>query len=281
MEKGLGPASFASKTDMGRVRTHNEDAVCVLAAPEHGYLLALLADGMGGHNAGEIASSMTVSILREALEPVLPPLLQAMPEKLPEGGAAEVLELLRDAVSLANFNVFQAAQADQGCWGMGTTLMMALLFRDRVLLAHVGDSRAYSFRGGRLVQLTRDHSMLQEQIDAGLLSPSLAQFAQHKNVITRAIGVELRVDADMDELVTQAGDIYLLCSDGLSDMLEADRIAAILAANADDAQAACDALVDAANAMGGRDNVSVVLLKTGSGSPQKEGWFASFRSWFG
>ncbi len=249
--------AFSSLTDSGIVRQHNEDSIAVHALPDHSAGLAILADGMGGHNAGEVASAMAIEVLLDALADQLPHILQiSWPD-----GADMLRQRIVDSVKLANWKIFDAACDNEAYVGMGTTLVMALFHHEKVTIAHVGDSRVYRLRDGQLQQLTQDHSVLQEQIDAGLISQEEAQYSQNKNVITRALGVEPEVLVDIYEVSSQHGDLYLLCSDGLSDMLLPQEIAADLIRLKQNRELTCQSLIDHANALGGRDNISVILAE--------------------
>lgn len=265
---------FAAKTDTGLVRAHNEDAVEISEV----YKAAVLADGMGGYNAGEIASGIATTVFRAALEQQL----QQVQEKSRSASSKSLQRLVVDSVTAANEQILEVARIQPQYSGMGTTLVAALFHHDRVIVAHVGDSRAYRFRHGQLTQITRDHSQLQEQIDAGLVSPEWARFAPNKNLITRALGVAAHVDVEVNDYQTEGGDIYLLCSDGLSDMLASEQMSAMLADNDTDLELLCSSLVQAANDNGGRDNISVILAKIESSMPAPKGWWerlaASFKS---
>lgn len=241
------PCAFHALTDTGRVRPHNEDSVAVV--PEAG--LAVLADGMGGYKAGEVASRMTAQLIAHQLGGWL-----LSPDASPQGLQQAVL----DSIASANRSVFEASCHYQQFQGMGTTLVVAVFHDRRLLVAHVGDSRLYRLRQGQLTPLTRDHSWLQQQIDAGLLDPALAHLSQHRNLVTRAVGVGPAVQAEISEMDMAPGDTYLLCSDGLHDMLSADEMAAILRREAGLPMAA-QALLQAANQAGGLDNISLVLVQ--------------------
>lgn len=242
---------FAVKTDTGLVRAHNEDAVEINV--EH--KIAVLADGMGGYNAGEVASGIATSVFMATLE-------QRLQQQRRGRLTGKFLQgLMVEAATLANAQILEAARIQPQFSGMGTTLVAALFHHDRIVLAHIGDSRAYRFRQGSLQQLTRDHSQLQEQIDAGLVSPEWARFAPNKNLITRALGVAPQIDVDVNDYPTENDDIYLLCSDGLSDMLSHEQMIDILKSNYSNLDLSCRTLVEAANNNGGRDNTSVVLAK--------------------
>lgn len=187
--------------------------------------------------------------------------------------------LLHQAVSAANLAILDASGKEPDYNGMGTTVVAALFHDDTVTIAHVGDSRAYRLRDQQLQQITRDHSLLQEQLDAGLLTQEQAQFAQHKNLITRAVGVDPQLEADISAFEVMPGDCYLLCSDGLSDMLSDARIAEILGACGADIHTAVRDLVAQANEMGGRDNISVILIRAALANPGKNDLIGRFRHW--
>jgi protein phosphatase len=234
-------------TDPGRVRGNNEDAFAVDV--EAGLLV--LADGMGGYNAGEIASQMLVTFLRDELGAWLKQASAAPPEAV--GQAIEI------CVDNANRAIFDTAENNPRMAGMGTTLVVAVVRPEGLWVGHIGDSRAYRWRGGRhLVQITRDHSLLQEQIDAGLLTPEQAANALHKNLVTRAVGVEPRTELELHCHPWQPDDLLILCSDGLSDMVRDPDIAALCERHTE-LPALAEALVEKANAQGGRDNITVVL----------------------
>lgn len=232
-------------TDPGRVRAQNEDALAY--SPEHGY--AILADGMGGYNAGEVASGTAVAVMVDILD-----------EKLAAGHESP-RHLLADAVQSANAEVFRSALSRPEYQGMGTTLVAAMFKRGRLLVAHVGDSRLYRLRGGMLVRMTNDHSVVQEQLNAGMLDAQAAALSPDRHLLTRALGVEPQVSADIAEHPVQRDDLYLLCSDGLTDMLADPEIAALLVSQGQGLEAACRQLVQTANERGGHDNISVLLVR--------------------
>ena len=243
---------FVALSDMGRLRNNNEDSV--LAVPEHG--LVVLADGMGGHNAGEVASRMAVTMIAKELG-----------EWLPGNSGASMRELRRAmavSVDVANRNIFEAANTNADYHGMGTTLVMAVVHQGEMVLGHAGDSRAYLWQNFELKQLTRDHSLLQEQIDSGLITLAEAAMSSNHNLVTRALGVEDLVLLDVQHRPLEAGDLYLLCSDGLTDMLDDSEIADELAKNAMlSTEMRAQRLIDLANEHGGRDNISVALIQVG------------------
>jgi len=238
---------YFSLSDIGSVRDNNEDAVAL--DTEHD--IAVLADGMGGYNAGEVASAMATTFIKTELA-------RWMADGGMEANVRELKRAMEVCTDNANRSIFNAANANPQYAGMGTTLVMGVFQDARALIGHVGDSRCYRLRAGSFAQLTRDHSLLQEQIDAGLIAPEMARFATHKNLVTRALGVEDTVVLELNEYRVEEGDLYLLCSDGLSDMMTDERIAAILVTAGTLAEKA-QALVDGANDSGGRDNISVIL----------------------
>ena len=213
------PVEFHSVTDTGRARSNNEDSVAIDEASS----LAVLADGMGGYNAGEVASGMATSFIRAELG-------RWLQEASGNAGDTDVRRAMDICVDNANRAIFNAANSNPQYAGMGTTLVVAVFRDSRLLLGHVGDSRAYRLRAGRLLQLTRDHSLLQEQIDAGLITAEQAAFSANKNLVTRAVGVEDTVLLETHLHEVQIGDVYLLCSDGLSDMLDEAALTQLLQA---------------------------------------------------
>lgn len=275
MANNLG-LEYASKTDIGRVRSQNEDAIAL--SPSHGF--AVIADGMGGYSAGEVASDIATAVFKASMERGLDQ-LQDPPLDIFTKREEQIQQLMVESVKRANSAVLQAALNEPKYHGMGTTLVAALFHSNRITVAHVGDSRAYRFRQGELVQITRDHSLLQEQIDAGLIAPEWARFVPNKNLVTRAVGVDPEIEVEVQEHPTQAGDIYLLCSDGLSEMLSVQEIRDILLSFGDMLDHACEALVERANVNGGLDNTSAVLIKVQSGGPKKKGVLGRIRSWLG
>lgn len=237
-------------TDTGLRRGNNEDSIYIYCDAGEG--LAIVADGMGGHNAGEVASALAVSTLREALVPALDEAAAA-----PTGLESRV----RAAVERANQEIFEGAQQDPKCAGMGTTLAVAIFYPAGVLLTHVGDSRIYRLRGGTLEPLTADHSLVQELLDSGFLSPDEASRSQNRNMITRALGIADTVEIDFRTLATEPGDLYLLCSDGLTDLVAETDIEQLLVERGESLESAVPALIQRANERGGVDNISVILAR--------------------
>jgi len=250
------PLDCAVLSHKGMVRTHNEDAVFVDAAAG----IAVLADGMGGYNAGEVASGIAVDTVSNGMLPELKSDRELSKVDIASGLTHAAL-LLQQKIAVANKGIYEAAQARPECAGMGTTLVSLVFCGNRVSIGHIGDSRCYRLRGDKFEQLTRDHSLLQEQIDGGQLTPEQARFSLNKNLVTRALGIEAIVPADIVEYRAEADDIYLLNSDGLTDMVEPAVVQSIIVKSRDNLTAAAKELVDTANQNGGRDNISVVLVR--------------------
>lgn len=245
---------FCHRSDTGLLRSNNEDSVLLDEATG----LAVLADGMGGYNAGEVASGMATSQVGQELG-------RWLAENGQHATARELRRAMEICVANANRAIFNAARSSRDYSGMGTTLVLGVFQESRVLLGNIGDSRAYRLRGFELAQLTRDHSLLQEQMDAGLITPAQAAQSNNRNLVTRAMGVEDAVALELGEHKVESGDVYLLCSDGLSDMLSCSDIARILVSPQLLEQKA-DRLIEESNANGGRDNISVLLAEVNGGS---------------
>jgi protein phosphatase len=252
---------FCARTDPGRTRENNEDSVVFDGATR----TAVLADGMGGYNAGEIASGMATAFIKSELS-----------RWLSEAGSGANIREVRRAMEIcvdnANLSIFNAASSNAQYAGMGTTLVVGVFTGDKLLVGHIGDSRCYRWRAGVLERITKDHSLLQEQIDAGLITLEQAATSSIKNLVTRALGVEDTALLEVTEHAVQAGDLYLMCSDGLSDMIDDAAIARIIAMESSLEQKAIQ-LVDAANESGGRDNISVLMVGV-SDSAEKRGLIA-------
>ena len=257
-------------THPGMVRSHNEDSIA--ADAEIG--LAVLADGMGGYNAGEVASGIAVAMISAEMKQAL---TGRKPEEL-NGERAETL--VAEHAMRTNAAIYQAAQSQPQYSGMGTTLVVALWHDNQVSVGHIGDSRLYRLRGGALEQVTRDHSLLQEQIDSGMITKEQARYSQHKNLVTRAVGIDPEVEAEVHTYPAQPGDIYLLCSDGLNDMVTDEDIQLTLASLQANLPLAAQQLVQQANDNGGRDNVSVILVRVVKDYPARAGWLERLKAWF-
>jgi serine/threonine protein phosphatase PrpC len=269
-----GKQQCVGLTDTGRVREHNEDMIAV-----DGELgLVVLADGMGGYNAGEVASGIAVktvfNLVREAVE------VQDLSVPDPGTGLSRPSIILRDAIQRANKIIYQTARTQAQCEGMGTTVVAALFYDNHISVAHVGDSRLYRLRGSSIEQVTLDHSLLQELVDRGFYSPEEAQRASNKNYVTRALGVENQVEVEMQEHPVHKGDYYLLCSDGLSDMMGDDDMAMTVSTFGSNLNSVSQHLIQLANDNGGKDNISVILTQVMESFPARHGIFDRILKWF-
>lgn len=260
-------------SDVGRRRQNNEDAVGEV--PELG--LVVLADGMGGHNAGEVASRIAVDTVCDHVRRRWDAL--AADRFDPDSGYSPVALLLREAVQAANSAIYQAAQEQPRLAGMGTTIVAALFGGGLMSVAHVGDSRLYRWREGELEQLTRDHSLIEELVARGHYSRQDAAEHVQKNIVTRALGIESSVEVDLLEDPVRLDDIVLLCSDGLSDLVDDAAIAQILDRHQNDLGKAGRALVQLANDAGGRDNISVVLARIDDDGTPRAPWYERLLEW--
>ena len=264
---------IATCTDPGMVRSHNEDSIAADAANG----LVVLADGMGGYNAGEVASGMATTVIITEMRQLL---TGVKPHDVDQATSEEVAaRLVREQVLKANTSIYQAAQSQPQYAGMGTTLVVCLFYDNRVLVAHLGDSRLYMLRDGKFKQVTRDHSLLQEQIDSGIITAEQAKKAAHKNLVTKALGIDATVEPEIHEYATKPGDVYLLCSDGLCDMVEDEDIGMTLQALGANLKLAAQQLVQMANDNGGRDNVSVILVRVLREYPGARGVMAKVFAW--
>jgi protein phosphatase len=246
---------FALRTHAGLVRPLNEDALG--ADPDAG--LFILADGLGGYNAGEIASTMAVSTL-------LAELTAAQEKARAENTPFDPRAALRESMVGMNATIFRAALNSTAFEGMATTVVIAWVLDGRLWAAHAGDSRLYRLRGGVLEQLTRDHSFSQELLDAGMVTEEEARLLPAKNLVTRALGASAEVEPEIHDYDVQAGDLLVLCSDGLTEMVTHYEIGGLVCACAPDVEEAARRLVDMANEAGGRDNVSVIVVRV-DGAP--------------
>ena len=264
---------IVSQTHPGMVRSHNEDSVVYDASCG----LAVLADGMGGYNAGEVASGITISLMSTEIKQRLS---GVRPEGKNENAEDIGVALLRESVQKANAAIFSAAKSQPQYDGMGTTVVSALFYDNRVAVAHVGDSRMYRLRGDSFETITHDHSLLQEQIDGGLISKEDARLSRNKNLVTRAVGIDTAVEVETHVHEVQVGDVYLLCSDGLNDMVEDEDMGSALGMLKANLTLAADQLIEMANDNGGRDNVSVILVKINGDFAAPRGWLEKFMLWF-
>ena len=262
-------------TDTGKVREHNEDTIG--EEPDIG--LFVLADGMGGYNAGEVASGIAVktimNLVREAYS------VQDLQGVDRETGLMRPSIILRDAILRANKIIHQTSKTQPQCEGMGTTVVAVLFYNNRVITAHVGDSRIYRLRSDRFEQLTLDHSLLQELVDRGFYSQEEAARSTNKNYVTRALGVEPSVEVEVREHPVQRGDHYVLCSDGLSDMVEDEDIHLTISTFNDNLETVAKQLVQLSNEHGGRDNISVVVMQVIDSFPARQRILDRILKWFG
>ncbi len=252
--------AMAAITDIGMVREKNEDQVAI--APELG--LAVLADGMGGHQAGEVASDMAIDMITRHFAESF----EHCDKK--NGVLKNETSVICEAIQMANAAIFEMAHQRPECNGMGSTIVVTLFYNNRMYVGHVGDSRLYRFRKNRLEQMTDDHSVVQELLSRGLISPDEARNSAHKNLVTRALGIESDVEPDIDSQAVEENDIYLLCSDGLNDVLPDDAIEMVMLDHSRDIIEASKVLVREANDRGGPDNISVVLVKLGKKLSENE-----------
>lgn len=270
MDSNHYPLELVSLTDPGRVRTLNEDAVAI--DEEFGF--AMVADGVGGHRAGDVASRMATEIISDRLRTKVNQFRAGARQPKPPHFAEQI-------IGEANRAIHAAAQEQAGCTGMGTTLALALFYGRHVALLHVGDSRIYRLRQGKLQLLTRDDSLLCDQVDLGLISPENAGDSHNRHLVTQALGVGATVPIHLREEELHLGDIFLLCTDGLNDLVEDSDIELIIDSLHTNPALTTAHLVQLANDNGGYDNISVVLARVGSRppSPRKKSWFGRLFGW--
>lgn len=272
---GIGSClAMAGRCDTGRRREHNED--CMSLDPDNG--LAIVADGMGGHNAGEVASRMAVDSMYEALCHGLGD-LSTDGDDDPQDFSMEAI-VLRRAIQQSNRIIAQAARNQKKYEGMGTTIVTALFHDDSITIGSVGDSRLYRLRDGALDQLTRDHTLLQELVDRGFYTLQEARASLNRNIVTRALGVEDDVNVDLIEDIVLKGDRYLLCSDGLNDMIDEGEIRGLLDHPDSDLDEIVEQLVARANECGGDDNVTAAVIEIRRPFPARRSWLRRFVDWF-
>ena len=255
-------------TDQGLVRDHNEDSIG--SDPNLG--LVVLADGMGGHKGGEVASALAVDTILSELSREIPE-IETGETDASTGYSLESMAIER-AIKQANSVIFNAAQNNAQYEGMGTTVVVVLFYDNRLTVAHVGDSRLYRMREGRMEQMTRDHTLLQELVDRGFYTPEEAQKSMNKNLVTRAVGVNENVDVDLLEDFAAINDTYLLCSDGLSDMIDDKLIEDTLLNYRDNMDRIAKELIHQAKQHGGKDNVSALLARPVKPFPANGGWLS-------
>ncbi len=257
-----------ARTDQGLVRPNNEDNYYLAEDKD----VLVVADGMGGHASGEIASKMAVDVIKgffDGTDDRDEPVIGAYREEY-----SEKTNAIGSAVRLANMAIYEAAQSNPAWQGMGTTLSAVVLDNKRLSIAHVGDSRVYLVRAGNIMQLTDDHSIVQEQVRRDLLTQEEAETSQMKHVLTRALGIASDVTVDLDELTIADGDALVLCTDGLTNMVSDDDILSVVLSD-DNPAAACERLVDMANGNGGQDNITIIVAYV-----QKSTWVTALLNIF-
>lgn len=236
-------------TSKGKIRELNEDSYYI--SKKKDFPLFIIADGMGGHKAGEVASKMAVDIISSSFENAL------SSKKIDE---YNIVDIIKNSIWRANDEIYKKSIENDEFSGMGTTVTLAYEVKGKFFIGHVGDSRAYLLRDGSLRQITKDHSLVEELVSNGSITKEEARFHPQKNVITRAVGTDKKVDVDLIVKEKLKGDILLLCTDGLTNMLNDDEIKELLLGN-DNLQKACECLVELSNEKGGFDNISVLAIK--------------------
>ncbi len=263
------------QSDVGKQREHNEDAI----ASDASIGLLVLADGMGGYKAGEVASDLAVLTIVATLLEALKNQTDDIMQQIATFDVKMAIKAMNNAVKKANEVVYQISQNQPQCAGMGTTLVVCLLTDNKIVVGHIGDSRLYRLRHGVLQQMTEDHSLLQEQLNLGLITIAQAKYSNNKNLVTRALGIEPQVELEVHEHAVQVDDIYLLCSDGLSDLVDDEDIcfkAVELSTNLD---LMAKNLIKMANDNGGKDNISVVIAKVTKAFPNQSSKLQRLLDW--
>lgn len=261
-----GILSVAGRTHTGKVRTHNED--CIDKSLDIG--LVILADGMGGYKSGEIASEMAIETIVKELKMRIPKIKPG--ERDPNTGYSKESIAVREAIIEANKAIYERGMKDPECHGMGTTLVLGIFYDNQITIAHVGDSRMYRYRDNQLEQVTVDHTFLQELVDRGYYTREEADASLNRNLVTRALGIQPTTAVDIREDMIKPGDVYLLCSDGLTDMVNDQQISDLTKKSHSNLDKLAEELIDIANENGGRDNVSVLLARSTREFPAKKEW---------
>ena len=262
-----GKITISALTDIGMVRVKNEDSI----GYDSELGLAVLADGMGGHRGGEVASSMTVDTIIDLLQQKLPQIKPGQTDS--KSGYSLESICIKEAIESANDLVFKTGDENPMHNGMGTTIIVLYFYNNSLSLAHIGDSRCYRLRANTLEQITKDHSLLQELVDRGFYTPEEARSSQNKNLVTRALGIDPLVAADIQEDTVQINDVYLLCSDGLTDYVEDEYIYLTITRFSDNLEEAAKQLITKANQNGGKDNISVMLSRIDDDFSIEQSWF--------
>ncbi|HUW27059.1 MAG TPA: Stp1/IreP family PP2C-type Ser/Thr phosphatase [Sulfuriferula sp.] len=262
----------ASATDAGTIRSFNEDSI----AADRDLGLLVLADGMGGYQAGDVASSIATGLVMDNLKRIL---TEMAPSAIRSAKLSPESIAIKSTIEKTNLAIYQTAQTDSKYTGMGTTIVLILFHHGLASIAHVGDSRLYRLRQGHLQLLTRDHSLLQEQVEMGLISSEDAKVSHNRNLVSRALGVEAEIRVDISEHNVQPNDIYLLCSDGLNDMVDDVDIELAMSELRNNLPLAANQLIQMANDNGGHDNVSVLIAKVRNGDNVKQGLMDRLFDW--
>ena len=269
-----GILDIVSRSDTGRVRSHNEDYLDTDAKIG----LVVLADGMGGYQGGEVASAIAVNTILDDLKEKIPRLSAGDIDATT--GYSRVSLAARESIVKANTTIYKTSQSQPQYHGMGTTVVMGVFCNNLVTVANVGDSRMYRYRDQQLNLITVDHTLLQELVDRGYYTPEEAKQSLNKNLVTRALGIESTVAVDVHEEVVLPGDIYLLCSDGLNDMIDDNEINLAIKQNQNDLGRLADLLIEQAIDNGGKDNVSVLLARPTRPFSEKKNWHKRVVDWF-
>lgn len=265
---------ISALSDPGVKRTNNEDSI----GTEASLGLTVVADGMGGYEGGEIASALAVQTIMNELPERIE---QLKKEHSNDDSEYSVQSLaVRDVIKKSNEIIYKAAQNEPQYQGMGTTIVLALFYENRLTIAHVGDSRLYRLRDDQLELITVDHTLMQQLIQRGFYTAEEARGSQNKNLVIRALGTDPEVEVDIQEDIALPGDIYLLCSDGLNDMIDDGEIYLTLKRYNDNLDLAATELVKLANKKGGKDNVSVILARPVKAGPATQGWIEKVTDWF-
>ena len=272
-----GVLEMTGMSDVGLRRTHNEDSI----GNDTDMGLAIVADGMGGYRAGEVASAIAINVIMDEMRKGLES--QPPGERDEETGFYKGSLMVRHAIVKANEIIYRTANSQPQCQGMGTTLLAVLFYDNRVTVAHVGDSRLYRLRSEEFEQLTADHSLVQELVDKGFYSPEEAKQSVQRNLVTRAMGVDPEVTTEVQEKSVRPGDLFLLCSDGLTDLVEDRDIHLTLTKYGANLEQTAQQLIHMANQNGGTDNISVILTRvmkpfSDEGRPS---WYSKVLHWFG
>jgi len=265
---------IANQSDVGLKRPHNEDST--ITDGRNG--IVILADGMGGYKAGEVASALAVTNILFGITNGLKKLKSSQIDE--STGFCNESLLIRDAITHANSVIYNTAKADPQCQGMGTTIVVGLFHNNILSIAHVGDSRLYRIRNNELQQVTKDHSLIQELIDRGLYTPEEAHANTPKNLVTRAMGIEADVNVDVVEEEVLPDDIYLLCSDGLTDLVKDEEIHLTLSKYSANLAQTADELVKFANKRGGKDNTSIILVRIREDFSSPKGFLTKIKNRF-